>query len=112
MAAKPLNSIEGFSVSENEVQIVFANGHISVASLLVSGETNLGPISNVSITGGSSGQVISTDGLGNLSFSSVASGGGGNLEVYTRSSEIIKIPIDLGVLSVAGRTGNIAVPIV
>jgi hypothetical protein len=112
MAAKPLNSIEGFSVSENEVQIVFANGHISVASLLVSGETNLGPISNVSITGGSSGQVISTDGLGNLSFSSVASGAGGNLEVYTRSSEIIKIPIDLGVLSVAGRTGNIAVPIV
>lgn len=112
MAARPLNSIEGFSVGENEISIVFANGHVAAASLFVSGSTDLGSISNVSISGGSAGQVVTTDGSGNLSFSSVAAGGGGNLEVFTRSSEVIKVPIDLGLLSVVGRTGNIAVPIV
>ncbi len=112
MAAKPLNSIGGFAIGEDEIQIVFANGHVSVASLLVSGKTELGPISNVSISGGSNGQVVTTDGSGNLSFSSVAAGGAGNLEVVTRSSEIIKIPIDLGSLVVVGRNESIPVPIV
>jgi hypothetical protein len=37
-------------------------------NLSVTGKTNLGNIGNVSITGGSSGYVISTDGAGNLNF--------------------------------------------
>ncbi len=41
-----------------------------------SANVTLGPVANVHITGGSSGQFISTDGSGNLSFASPASGSG------------------------------------
>ena len=47
-------------------------GNVSVI-----GRTNLGLVSNVTITGGSLGQVLSTDGSGGLSWATV-SGGGGN----------------------------------
>lgn len=83
MAAKPLNSIGGFATGQDEVQIVFANGHVSVASILVSGKSELGPIGNVSISGGSSGQVITTDGSGNLSFTDATGGAGGDGQVPT-----------------------------
>lgn len=38
---------------------------------------SLGAIGNIKITGGSNGQVVTTDGAGNLSFTA-ASGGGNN----------------------------------
>ncbi len=44
-------------------------------NITVSGVSSLGPIGNVKITGGSSGQYLSTDGLGNLSWGTVSSGG-------------------------------------
>ena len=44
----------------------------TLTSLTVSGVANLNSVSNVRITGGSSGQVLSTDGNGNLSFTTVA----------------------------------------
>jgi hypothetical protein len=54
---------------------------MSVANLSVTGNlnvgatSNLGPVSNVIITGGTANYVLSTDGSGNLSW--IASGGGG-----------------------------------
>jgi hypothetical protein len=42
------------------------------SSLTMSGVANLGPISNVRVTGGTNGQFISTDGTGNLTFTSVS----------------------------------------
>ena len=42
---------------------------------------SLGPIANIHITGGTSGQAITTDGAGNLSFSTVASSGPSNAAV-------------------------------
>jgi hypothetical protein len=47
--------------------------NITANSLSISGSSNLNSISNVKITGGSSGQFISTDGLGNLSFTTTSS---------------------------------------
>ena len=49
---------------------------VSLNSVTVSGGTNLGNVGNITITGGSSGYVLSTDGLGNLSW--VAQSGSGN----------------------------------
>ena len=46
----------------------------SLTSLTVTGSTNLGAVSNVHITGGTTGQLLSTDGSGNLNWSTVASG--------------------------------------
>jgi hypothetical protein len=50
----------------------------TLTGLSVSGTSNLGAVGNVKITGGSSGQVLSTDGTGNLTFTA-AGGGFGNL---------------------------------
>jgi hypothetical protein len=46
---------------------------LTTPSLTVEGISNLGPIGNVTITGGTNGQVITTDGLGNLSFDDLSS---------------------------------------
>lgn len=103
MALKPLNALDGLSVSANNIQIVFANGHVAAASLVVSGTTDLGPVSNVTITGGTSGQVLSTDGAGNLSFTTVSSGGGGQMPYYIPSGETYTVE--------ENKQGLFAVPI-
>jgi len=41
------------------------------------GVTNLGDLSNIRIAGGSSGQILQTDGLGNLTWTTASGGGGG-----------------------------------
>jgi len=52
----------------------FANANVT-GNLDVSGLTNLGPASNITIDGGSDGHILSTDGSGNLSW--VENTGGG-----------------------------------
>ena len=49
---------------------------VNIINLNTTGESNLGSVANVTITGGSAGYVLCTDGAGNLSW--VAGGGGGN----------------------------------
>ena len=51
--------------------------NISLGNVTVSGISNLGPASNVIITGGSAGYVLSTNGSGNLSWTSPTSGAAG-----------------------------------
>ena len=64
------NSVLTISTSNTRV---WSNA-LSLSSLTVTGESNLGNISNVHIFGGTSGQVIQTDGAGNLIFADTASG--------------------------------------
>ena len=52
----------------NIILTITETGANVAGTLDVTGVSNLGPIANVRITGGNSGQVISTDGLGNLTF--------------------------------------------
>jgi hypothetical protein len=49
---------------------------MSAVNVNVSGEANLGAVGNITITGGTAGYLLRTDGAGNLSW--VAGGGGGN----------------------------------
>jgi hypothetical protein len=46
----------------------------TLTALTVSGNVTLGTVSNVHISGGTSGQVLSTDGSGNLSWKVSESG--------------------------------------
>ena len=68
MALKPLNSVAGFSVGETPANIILANGDVTTNNITTTGKANLNAIGNVIVSGGSAGQVIQTDGLGNLSF--------------------------------------------
>lgn len=45
-----------------------STGNTTTTNLSVTGKSNLGNVANVTITGGSSGYVLKTDGAGNLSF--------------------------------------------
>ena len=68
MALKALNSVAGFSVGEVANIVIYGNSDISAGNLTLVGTANLNSVSNVIITGGSSGYLLSTDGSGNLSF--------------------------------------------
>ena len=73
MANKALNSIVGFSVGSPATTVIDLNGNVDANNLTVTNLTNLGAIGNLTITGGSNGQAITTDGSGNLIFATVIS---------------------------------------
>ena len=66
---------------------------LNVSNLSVSGLTNLGQVGNITISGGVAGYVLSTDGLGNLSWVNQSGGngngnpGGGNRAVQFNDDE-------------------------
>lgn len=76
MALRPFNSIAGISVGLNSTDVILANGDITTTNITANGvvdftatsNLSLGAVANIHITGGSNGQVLSTDGAGNLSF--------------------------------------------
>ena len=75
------NAAAAYEVLSNNQPAINTIG--TLTNLNVSGNTNLGSISNVTITGGSANYVISTDGTGNLSWKnqSVETPQGPNLSV-------------------------------
>ena len=82
MALRPFNSIAGISVGDPRTDVILANGDITTTNITANGVVNfistsnvtLGTISNIHITGGSSGQVLTTDGAGNLTFADTSGG--------------------------------------
>jgi hypothetical protein len=83
MSSKPLNSVQGFSTGENPITVIDANANITVTGLSANGNAvfsganvNLGSVSNLHISGGTSGYLLQTDGLGNLSWQTPSSGEG------------------------------------
>ena len=71
MALRPLNSVVGYSVGANSIiQIIDAYGNVNTNVLTVENFANLGPVGNINIAGGANGQVLQTDGNGNLSWTS------------------------------------------
>ncbi len=72
MAVRPLNSIAGISVGDPAITVIQANADITTINLTANGVSNLGPVSNLILTGGSTGQALTTDGNGNLSFSTIS----------------------------------------
>ena len=75
MAIRPLNSVAGFSVGETPANIILANGDITTTNITTTGVSNLNSVGNVKISGGIAGQVLATDGSGNLSFVTVSTAG-------------------------------------
>ena len=62
---------------------IIGTGNINIQGNLTIGNNglvNLGSVNNVKINGGANGQVLSTDGAGNLSWVFQSGGGGGNLD--------------------------------
>jgi hypothetical protein len=65
------------------------SGNVIANNLQVLGQTDLNSISNITITGGTAGQVITTDGTGNLSFSDSGVTPGSLTRYFTASSTVV-----------------------
>lgn len=71
MTVKYFNVKNGLSTGN--ITLDATSGNITGSNLSVTGQTSLGAVGNVSMTGGSRGYFLSTDGNGTLSFVSPAS---------------------------------------
>jgi hypothetical protein len=79
MAIIKFNARSGLSVGDiTVIDVVNDVGNVTAANLKVNGVSNIGPVGNVIITGGTNGQVLTTNGSGNLSWTTVSGGGGGS----------------------------------
>ena len=107
-----LNSNVSTSVAGNaNIFVVTGTGANVNGNLTVTNISNLGNVGNVKITGGANGQILQTDGTGNLNWYNKPSGGTGFIYVYTRTSGAVEVQLTNSVLNVVGRSGNIPVPI-
>lgn len=93
MSLRPFNSVSGISVGNN-YDVIDANGNVTSNSLTVASFANLGPIGNVTITGGTAGQAIVTDGNGNLSFSTATSNSAAPMPYYVPAGESFIVPLN------------------
>ena len=109
-------NISGANVISANSFIGNISGDGNVTSLTVTGVSTLGSVSNVKITGGSSGQYLKTDGTGNLSWGAVSSSsisnGTSNVNVVS-SGGAVNVAVggsNVGVFSSAGLgvTGTVA----
>ena len=85
----------------------------SLTSLTVSGTSNLGPVGNVTITGGSSGYYLQTNGSGTLSWEAIPTGtgianGNSNVSIPSANGNVnISAVGNANILVVTGTGANI-----
>jgi hypothetical protein len=62
---------------------------VTMTNVVLTGTANLGPVGNITITGGSPNYVLSTDGAGNLSWAAQTGGGGtpGGFNTYVQFND-------------------------
>ena len=112
MAIRPLNSVAGFSVGETPANIILANGDITTTNITTTGISNLNSIGNVKISGGGTGQVIATDGAGNLSFITIGTAslnnGSSNVTVANSGNITFSVAGNANVGTFTGTGLNVA----
>ena len=98
------------SVAGNaNIVVVTGTGANVNGTLSVSGTSNLGPVGNVTITGGVNGYVLSTDGSGVLSWVAQTGGGGGGSNISNGTSNVNIATSGGNVTTSVGGNANIVV---
>ena len=97
MAIRSFNSVGGFSVAETPVEVISNVGNVTALNLAVTELSDLGAIGNITITGGTNGQGIITDGAGTLSFGSTgqAANSATNMPYYISSGDTYVVSANL-----------------
>ena len=108
------------------ILVVTSTGANITGTLNVSGQSNLGAVGNVKITGGTSGYVLGTDGTGNLSWTSLststtlangnstvnipAANGNINLSAVGNANILVITGTGANISGYANITGNVSAP--
>jgi hypothetical protein len=87
MAIRPFNSIGGYSVGANFINVIDDVGNVTANNLIVTNLANLGDVGNITISGGANGYALITDGNGNLSFNSIESNKAAPMPYYIGNTE-------------------------
>ena len=91
-----VGTLTSVTVSGNlSVANIAANGTANIAHINVSTTANLGAVGNVTITGGSNGQSLTTDGSGHLSWSTLTPSSTPTLQQVTEQSGITDQPVNI-----------------
>lgn len=90
-----------------------STNRLFVENANISGVTNLGAVGNVTITGGSNGQVLATNGTGNLSWKTVSGGGnptGNDIGVfYSTQTQTNLLPENPMTVDVTQISSNVSI---
>jgi len=94
------------STGVNVAGTLNANGNVTFTGTTL----NFGSNANVKITGGTSGQILSTDGAGNLSWATGGGGGGGSISITddTTTNSNVYYPILATITSGSLSTANVS----
>ena len=111
MASKQFNSVDGYSVA-NATIVIDANSNVSAnaitgSTLSVTGTSNLNSVGNVTILGGTTGQVLTTNGSGLLSWSTVTAGA--TTSIANGTSNVNIATANGNVTTSVGGTSNVLV---
>jgi hypothetical protein len=98
----------------SNANVISANTVNIATTLNVAGVSNLGAVGNVIITGGSNGQVLTTNGSGNLSWTTVSGGssnisnGTSNVSISTSGGNVtVGVAGNANILTITGTGANI-----
>ena len=98
-------NINGVTIDGNTT---ISNGTVNFAN---SSNVSLGSNANVKLTGGASGQILSTDGAGNISWTTVSTSsitnGNSNVNVDENANVTVSVAGNANVLTVTGTGANI-----
>jgi hypothetical protein len=119
MASTRFNSVDGYAVGNlgNTLNVIDSAGNFTATSLAVTSTSNLNSVGNVIILGGSTGQVLTTNGSGGLSWTTVSGGAGGasisngtsNVNIATSGGNVTtSVAGNANILVVTGTGANIA----
>ena len=102
------------SLSNSQPNLVTASNLTSIgtlSSLTVQGTSNLNDVGNVKITGGMSGQILTTDGTGNLAFETISTSGlnngSSNINILSSGNIDFNVSGNSNVLVVTGNGINV-----
>jgi hypothetical protein len=112
------NAIAGYFIGDGRyLTNINATSVSTLSGLTVDGITDLGPVSNLTLSGGTDGQVLKTDGAGGLSWTTITANGNsvssyGNADVdlriasYTGNVAKAVLAYSIDGANVSGRVGN------
>jgi hypothetical protein len=91
-------------ITNKNIDLTTINSVGTLTSLAVSGTSNFGAVGNITITGGTTGQLLTTNGSGGLSWTTVSGGGGSSSSSISNGASNVNIATSNGNVQIVANT--------